>query len=478
MSILGSTLRQRLFSVRDFFRDKEYYRQLLRFALPIVAQNFVSASLNMIAVILIGQLGEVSVAAVGLANQVWFLLNLVLFGVVSGASIFLAQLWGKEDVPNIRKVLGLTVKLGLTAAAFFWVISHFFPQAALKIYTNDPAVIELGSRYLKILCWSFGFYALTATFSTASRSTGNVRLPLVVSASALALDVLLAFVLIFGVKWLGIPALGVEGVAIAGLIARVLECTTMLFMVYRDSKSPIAASLRDIFGFDLKFLVVVMKPVLPVIANELLWSLGITTYNAIYGHIGTGAVAAINIIATIDQMAFVIFLGLGTATAIMVGNLIGQGKKQKAYIYAGRSLVLEAGGAMLMGLIVFLVGGNIFNFYKVAPEVIVDARALLTVLALGLWIRASNHVIIIGMLRAGGDTRFSLLLDGGAIWAIGVPCAAAGAFLFHLPVYFVYALTLSEEIAKFSFGLWRYFSKKWINDLTQRVESLTPTIEI
>lgn len=477
MSILGSTLRQRLFSVRDFFRDKEYYRQLLRFALPIVAQNFVSASLNMIAVILIGQLGEVSVAAVGLANQVWFLLNLVLFGVVSGASIFLAQLWGKEDVPNIRKVLGLTVKLGLTAAAFFWVISHFFPQAALKIYTNDPAVIELGSRYLKILCWSFGFYALTATFSTASRSTGNVRLPLVVSASALALDVLLAFVLIFGVKWLGIPALGVEGVAIAGLIARILECTAMLLIVYRNRTSPIAAGLRDIFGFDLKFLVVVMKPVLPVIANELLWSLGITTYNAIYGHIGTGAVAAINIISTIDQMAFVIFLGLGTATAIMVGNLIGQGKKQKAYIYAGRSLVLEAGGAMLMGLIVFLVGGNIFHFYKVAPEVITDARALLIVLSLGLWIRASNHVIIIGMLRAGGDTRFSLLLDGGAIWAIGVPCAAAGAFLFDLPVYFVYALTLSEEIAKFSFGLWRYFSKKWINDMTQRVEALTPIVD-
>lgn len=473
-----SSFWQRLFSVRDFFRDKEYYRQLLHFALPIVVQNFVSASLNMVAVILIGQLGEVSVAAVGLANQVWFLLNLVLFGVVSGASIFLAQLWGKEDVPNIRKVLGLTVKLGLVAAAFFWVISHFFPQAALHVYTNDPAVIELGSRYLKILCWSFGFYALTATFSTASRSTGNVRLPLVVSASALALDVLLAFVLIFGVKWLGIPALGVEGVAIAGLIARILECGAMLLMVYRDRQSPIAAGLRDIFGFDVKFLVVVMKPVLPVIANELLWSLGITTYNAIYGHIGTGAVAAINIISTIDQMAFVIFLGLGTATAIMVGNLIGQGNTQKAYIYAGRSLVLEAGGAMLMGLIVYLVGGNIFHFYKVAPEVIVDARALLTVLSLGLWIRASNHVIIIGMLRAGGDTRFSLLLDGGAIWVIGVPCAAAGAFLFHLPIYFVYALTLSEEIAKFSFGLWRYFSKKWINDLTQRVEALTPTIEI
>jgi putative MATE family efflux protein len=333
-------------------------------------------------------------------------------------------------------------------------------------------VIEIGSRYLRIFGWSYFFFAITATFSVASRSTGNVRLPLAVSTSALGLNVILAAALIFGVKFLGIPALGVEGAAIAGLIARAIECLAILFFVYRDRFSPIAASIRTILQIEPKFMGVVLKPLIPVILNEMLWSLGITTYNAIYGHIGTNAVAAVNILATIDQMAFVLFLGLGTATAIMVGHQIGQGNKEKAYEYGGRSLVIQGTGALVMGGILYLVAGNIFRFYKVDVEVIQYARVLLTVLSLGLWVKASNHAVIIGILRPGGDTRFSLVLDGLVIWLVGVPIAATGAFVFHLPVYLVYALTYSEEVVKLLFGLRRYFSKKWINDLTQKVIDL------
>jgi len=459
-------------AIINFFRDREYYRLLARFALPIALQNFITSSLNMVAVMLIGQLGETSVAAVGLANQVWFLLNLVIFGVISGAAMFIAQLWGKRDVTNIRRVLGLTVKLGLLAALFFWAIATFLPDTVLKIYSEDAQVILLGSRYLRIFGWSYAFYAISATYGAASRSTGNVRLPLVVSTSALGFNILLAYPLIFGIKAIGLPAMGIDGAAIAGLIARALECLAMVGLVYRDKTSPIAASMRDLLEIDFKFLAAVMKPVLPVIANETLWSLGITTYNAIYGHIGTNAVAAINIVSTIDQMAFVLFLGLGTATSIMVGHIIGEGEREKAFRYAGRSLFLQGTGAMLMGVLVYLFAGNIFQFYKVGPEVIADARLILTVMAMGMWIRASNHVIIIGILRSGGDTRFSLILDGLVIWFVGVPVTAAGAFLFGLPIHFVYALTLSEEAVKLTAGLWRYFSKRWINDLTQRVAEI------
>lgn len=122
-----------------------------------------------------------------------------------------------------------------------------------------------------------------------------------------------------------------------------------------------------------------------------------------------------------------------------------------------------------MGLLVFLFAGNVFHFYKVSAEVVASARNILTVVALGLWVRAANHVIIIGILRSGGDTRFSLVLDGFVIWLVGVPLTAAGAFLFHLPIHLVYALTLSEEATKFVLGLWRYFSRLWIHDLTRKV---------
>jgi putative MATE family efflux protein len=467
-------VRNRFQKVVDFFRDGDYFRLLVKFAVPIALQNLITSSLNMVAVIMLGQLGETSVAAVGLANQVWFLLNLVVFGVVSGAAMFVAQLWGKRDVHNIRRVLGLTVKLGLMAALLFWSLATFFPSAILRLYTEDIAVIALGSRFLRISGWSFGFFAISAAYYVALRSTGNVRLPLVVSISALGLNILLSYPLIFGMSSIGLPALGVDGAAIAGLIARALECVAVLAFVYRDTTSPVAASLRDLLEVDLKFAEAVLKPILPVIANETLWSLGITTYSAIYGHIGTDAVAAINIIATIDQMAFVLFLGLGTATAIMVGNLIGEGEKEKAFRYAGRSLLLQSTGAMLMGVLVFLFAGNFLQFYKVSPTVIANARAILTVLSLGMWVRASNHVIIIGILRSGGDTRFSLILDGLVIWFVGVPVTALGAFIFGLPIHLVYALTLSEEATKFIAGLWRYFSKRWIHDLTEHVSNIAP----
>jgi putative MATE family efflux protein len=428
----------------------------------------------MVAVMMLGQLGEMSVAAVGLANQVWFLLNLIVFGVVSGAAMFIAQLWGKHDERNVRRVLGLTVKLGLVAAMLFWVLAVFFPAAFLRLYTEDAAVIALGSQYLRIIGWSYGFFAVTAAYYVALRSTGNVRLPLVVSISALGLNILLAYPLIFGVNVIHLPALGVNGAAIAGLIARLMECAAVLILVYLDKQSPVAAPLKDLLELDLSFASKVLKPVLPVIANETLWSLGITTYNSIYGHIGTEAVAAINIVSTIDQMAFVIFLGLGSATAIIVGQAIGQGEKGKAYLYAGRSLLLQGAGAMLMGVFVYFYAGAILQLYKVSPAVIADARAILTVLSFGMWVRASNHVIILGILRSGGDTRFSLFLDGLVIWFIGVPVTALGAFIFKLPIQFVYALTLSEEATKFIVGLWRYFSKRWIHDLTEQVSEITP----
>ena len=455
--------------IKDFFSDSEYYSLLFRLALPITLQGLISASLNFISVFMIGQLGEVSIAAVGLSNQIWFLLNLMLFGISSGSAMFTAQLWGQKDVFNIRRVVGLTARLGLLAGILFFVIARFFPETALGIYTEDPAVIEMGARYLRVMCWSFGFFSLSLVFGMSLRAVGNVRLPVIVSTSALATNIVLAYLFIFGVKSLNIPAMGVQGVAVAGLISRILECSVLLYFIYRNPKNPVAVRLTQLLEIDWTFITRVMKPVLPVIANEILWSLGITTYNAIYGHIGTEAVAAINIISTVDQLVFVIFLGMGNATAIMIGNLIGKGDKDRAYTYGGRTLLLQGSGAMVMGIIIILVAPLILQFYKVAPQVIDNARHLLVVLGLGMWVRASNHAIVIGILRSGGDTRFSLILDGLVIWLVGVPFTAAGAFLFHLPVYFVYALTLTEEVTKYSIGLRRYFSKKWINDLTQKV---------
>ncbi len=459
-------IRQRSRQLFLFFRDPEYYFQLFQIAAPIALQNFVMASLNMVGVILVGQLGSTSVAAVGLANQIFFLLNLLLFGITSGSAMFTAQLWGKRDLANIHKVLGLAVSMSLAAGLVFFTIAVFFPEQALRIYSNDPEVIRLGSQYLRIIGWSCLFSAVTTSYAAILRSVGEIKIPLMVNISALALNTLLSYILIFGL--FGLPALGVRGVGVGGLIARILETSALLWVTYAR-RTPAAASLRELFNLDLSFAWKVLKPVLPVALNELLWSLGVTTYNIAYAHISTDAVAAMNIVSTVDTMSFGFFNGISNACAILVGNRIGAGDEDEAQIYAARSLSLGFLGGLVVGGLVFFVSPLILTVYKVDAEVIRDAQMVLRIVGCVLWLRAMNMILFIGVFRSGGDTRFALLLDGVIIWLTGVPLALTGALLLHLPVYWVYLLVMSEEITKWTLGIFRFISKKWIHNLAKTV---------
>ncbi|MBN2387836.1 MAG: MATE family efflux transporter [Anaerolineales bacterium] len=454
----------------DYYRDPEYFRQLLKIGVPIALQQLIFSGLGMVGYVMIGQRGDVAMAAVGLANQVFFLFNLVLFGFVSGAAMVTAQLWGKRDVAGIRRVLALTLWLSLAISTFFVTLSELIPVKILGLYSSDPQVIALGSDYLRIFAGSFVFFSISFTYGMVLRSIGNVRLPMVISVTSLGLNILLSYGLIFG--RLGLPELGVVGAAWAAFVSRILECFALLTMTYA-TRSPAAARLRDLLHFDRDFFGRIMKPVLPVALNELFWSLGITTYNAIYGHIGTEALAAINIAVTVDNLALVLFMGISSATSVLVGNKIGAGKPDEAYQFAGRSLGLGAVLAVLVGTVVLLTRAPVVALYNASPAAAESAYRLLTIIGSLLWMRMTNMVIIIGILRGGGDTRFSLFLDGLIIWILGVPMALLGAFVLDLPVHGVYLMVMSEEFAKWLLGLRRYFSRRWIHDLTH----LSTTVE-
>jgi putative MATE family efflux protein len=453
----------------DFYRDPEYFSELRKIAIPIIIQQFTFSALNMLGVIFVGQRGDEAIAAVGLAGQIAFVLNLVHFGIISGAAMFTAQFWGKRDVPNLRRVLGLCLMLAGSASLIFFALSQFLPVQLLSIYSRDSDVIELGAGYLRIFSWTFLFFAVTFSYSLVMRSTGDVKTPTAVSVCALVISTFLSYSLIFG-KF-GLPELGIYGAAVAAVVVRALECLALLLIAYAQ-KSPVAASLRELTNFDAKFLARVIKPMLPVMLNELFWSLGITTYNIIYGRMGTTSFAAMNIVGTIEQIAFVLFFGISSATSVLVGNNIGAGREEKAHTYAGRSLYIAAIGGIVIGLILQLVKIPALSLYKVSPEVIRNAGNIINVMTFFIWIRVSNMTIIVGILRAGGDTRYSLFLDGIIIWIIGVPMAYLGATVFKLPVYFVYLCAMSEEVAKWILGLYRYSSRKWINNLTAQVDAV------
>lgn len=448
--------------VRDYYDDREYFSQMLHLAIPIIVQQLMFSLLNMVGVVFVGQKGETAVAAVGLAGQVSFLLNLVHFGIISGSAMFTAQFWGRRDIPNLRRVLGMSLALAVTAALIFLSIAQLAPEAFLRIYSKDPAVIALGIGYMHIFSWSFLITAITSSFAMVMRSTGDVRTPTLIGALSLLINTLLSWLLIFG-KF-GFPELSINGAAVAALISRIIELTALLTVIYLR-KSPVAASLRELTDFDLAFVSRVIRPMLPVILNELFWSLGITTYSAIYGRMGTDAFAAVNIVSSIEQVAFVIFIGISNATSVLVGNRIGAGKEDEAYLYAGRSLGLGAAGGMTMGVILQLIKTPVLSLFNVSPEVIHNASLILNVTSIFLWVRINNMTTVVGILRAGGDTKFSLFLDGIIIWIVGVPLTALGAFTFHLPVYWVAVCVMSEEVTKWGFGIHRYRSRKWINNL-------------
>jgi len=450
-----------------FFGDRAYFRELWHFALPITLQNLITSSLNLVSVVMIGQLGNAPVAAVGLANQIFFIFQLVLFGINSGAAMFTAQLWGKRDLPNIRKVLSLALLLGSGVAAVFLSASLFFPRLVMGIYSRDPLVIAMGSEYLQIFGWSFLLMAISYGFAMVLRSTGNVRLPVLVSASALTLNILLSYLLIFGK--MGLPQLGVRGAAAAGLIARLLEFVALIGVVYLR-RMPIAPRLRDFRSLSLSFAARVFKPILPVIMNETFWSFGVTAYYIVYGRLGTDSIAAMNIVSTVDNMAQVVSIGIANAAAIMIGNRIGAGEEERAFRYALRSLgIVIVLGFLVGGLIIFF-SPHILSLYKVSDLVLQYVQRALIILSLFIWVRGANVLIVVGVLRSGGDTLFSFFLDGMIIWLVGVPVAFFTAFVLHLPVYLVYLAILSEEVIKLCIGCWRTLSKRWIHDLTHRVE--------
>ena len=446
----------------SFLKDRAFIRELLVIAIPISFQQLINASLNMIDVIMVGQLGETSIAALGLSNQIFFVLILILFGATSGMSIFTAQFWGKQEIEPIRKVLGMSLILSISVAFIFTLAATLMPEIILGLYTKDAEVIRLGSSYLRIVGFTYIPIAIATSYIAILRSIQLVRLTVVATVSALIFKTILGYGLIFGIG--GLPALGVRGAAIGTASGWTLELVLLLIFIYTQ-KTPLAANPLTFFSFDKPFFTRVITTVMPAVANEMFWSLGITTYNAIYAHIGTDSIAAINVNATIEELGFVIFLGLGNACAVIVGNRIGAGRKDEAYEIVRRVIILGMIFAVLVGLVIILLREAVVGLYDLSPSGENNVRWLLLVMASTLWIRMFNFSTFIGALRAGGDTRFALIMEICSIWLIGVPAAYVGAFVLHLPVYLVYLMVMLEEVAKAFVSSWRFRSRKWIHDL-------------
>ena len=449
----------------NLFKNKIFLKSMLAIALPIALQNLITSSLNMVDTLMISSLGQTSIAAVGLANQFFFFYILIVFGINSGSSIFIAQYWGKDDIPSIRKVLGLAVSLSLLVGVIFTATALLFPQVIMRILIDDQDVIKIGSDYLRIVALSYIPTSISFAYSVALRTTGRPNIPMKIAAISFITNTVFNYILIFGK--LGIPAMGVKGAAWGTVIARFIEIGVTIYAVYSED-GVLAAKIKELLSWNKDFVNRYIKTTYPVILAEGAWSLGQVMYSIAYAKLGEEATAAVQITNTIQNIFFVLVRGLANACTVMIGSKIGSGDEDEAYEYAKNFMIL----ATLLGLVLGLIQAatpdlTLKLFSRLDQSLYEVSRRMLIVMGLTFVIRVFSVTGIVGVLRGGGDTTFAMIIDAGTVWIIGVPLAFIGALMLDIPVYWIYAIVTIEELIKIIIIIPRIINKKWIKDITK-----------
>ena len=440
------------------------FKSLFVIALPIILQNLMQSTVNMLDTLMVGQLGSVEIAAVGLGNQIYMLLNMVLFGISSGGAIFIAQFWGKKENSGIWKMEGVMFSFSIVIALIFTFASVFFPKFLIGLYSKDFHVIEIGARYLRIVAFSFPFFAMSFAFSMALRSTEHVKLPMVATMISLVLNAILNYLLIFGIGFF--PSLGIVGAAIATCISRIVECF-ILFIVAYSKKYEVASSIKNLFSFTFFEVRKFIKIAFPVIINEAIWGLGTSMHSLIMGRTSTEAISAFNITGTISQITWVFFIGVGNAAGIIIGKKIGEGNETEARKYANTLSWFMPVMAIFIGLLLIPISKFLPFMFNVEANILVQAKMMLMILMCCYPLNAFNMCWVVGICRAGGDTVFAAIIDVCFMWIIAIPLAACVAYFTNVQPYIIYICLLSEQIFKAIVGFYRIKSGKWLHNVVE-----------
>lgn len=441
-----------------------FYRKVFALVFPMALQNLINVGVTSADVIMLGRVGETVLSASSLAGQVQFIMTLIFFGLTSGASVLTAQYWGKRDLRTIEKVLGIALRFSILVALLFASIAIFIPAPVMKLFSPEQDVIAEGVRYLKIVGFSYVFTAFTMVYLNIMRSVERVVISTVVYLLSLVVNIILNALFIFGL--FGLPAMGIQGAALATLIARMLEFVIVFFYAKRVNKE-IRFQIRDIFVKDKLLFKDFLVYSIPVMINELMWGAGVSMNAAILGHLGKPVVAANSVAQVARQLATVISFGLASATAIVVGKAIGEEKYEEAKQYASLFVKLSI-YAGIGGAIVILCAGPIaisnLTLTDTAKTYLTMMMFVMSYFVIG---QSYNTTQVVGVFRAGGDTKFGLALDVLTMWCFSIAIGAFAAFKLHLPIIVVYMILMSDEVIKIPFTTWRYKSKKWLKNVTR-----------
>jgi len=448
-------------------RDKRFYRLLFSIALPIAVQNLITFMVSMVDTLMVGALGEIQLSAVSIANNLFFVLTILMFGLAGGSNIMISQYWGKGNVKTIHKILAIMYRVCLLITGIFIFIALFLPKYFMGIFTTDKAVIDFGASYLRIVCIGYLFYSITNCTIMMLRSVKTVSISIIVYTASLVVNSILNWIFIFGN--LGAPELGIRGAAIATICARITEFSIVLvFMFIYERK--IGLKIEHLLKLDKEILKDYVGLCTPVLCNELLWAIGASMISVIVGRMGTEVVAANSINGVAHQFVTVFIFGMSNATAVIIGNTIGEGKKEKAKEYAYSIGIFSVVMGCISGLMILLIKPFVVNFYNVSYSTKLIAMEIMTVTSGIIVFQSLASNFMMGVLRGGGDAKFVLINDLIFMWLVAIPGGFFVAFVLELPVALVFLVIKCDEILKSLTSVYRVISGKWVNDVTKDYE--------
>jgi len=444
--------------------DRSFWVVALPLIIPIALQNLLMTSFRLVDTLMVGRLGDVSIAAVGLAGWASFFVELLAFGMSSGAAVFVAQYHGANNKEGMLRTYGMMLLFMVPLGLVFTLGVGLYPEFVMRLFTDDPLLIAAGVKYLQFACVSYLSLTVNLAISTMLRCTEQVKIPMVTSGICAALNAALNYIFIFGA--FGLPAMGVAGAGLATAISSLINPIMMLVISY-VKKTIVIAPLKQIFAVK-GFFKTFWSRALSVLLNEFFWSISILVVNMVFGRMGTDNYAALTVERTIEGLVFVFFVGICNACNILVGKSIGAGDHAQGILYSRRFMVLTPIIGVLAGLVIIALRYPLVGMFDLSDAAMQTARTLLVIFAIDAAVRYIPYVEVVGIFRAGGDTKMGLIIDLVTHYVFITPAVILAGLVFKLPFITTYVIMLVvDDVSKLLISIPYYRTMKWIKPVTQ-----------
>lgn len=457
---------------KKFIANKAFYKNALTLAIPLMVQQLVTSSVNLVDNLMIGQLGDAALGGVAASNRFFIIGLFSVFGVLAAASVFIAQYFGAKDADNMKEAFRFSIITSLGISLLFFVVATFYPTIVLGFFTNDGSIIEAGIKYMTIVGIAVIPQALSAAMAGAMRSVGETKIPLYIGIVAVITNAILNYGLIFG--HFGLPQLGIEGAAIATVTARVVEML-LLLLVMKNRHFHFTTRLIDLFVVSKQNIKKISLKALPLMTNELFWSFGMATLFKFYATRGKEVISGISIAGTTSDLFFVLFGGMAVATTILISQPLGANDIDQARRNGYYMLGFSTSLALLFGIAMFATSFIVPSFYNVSAQSQHIASTMLRIQSFMFWIYMGTAQCYF-ILRAGGDMKSTLVMDAGFMWLVNIPVVGLFTYLTGFNIFALYIIGQSTDFVKLNLAYRLIKRERWLVNLT--IDKNAPLIDI